>query len=105
MDLEREGILCERCERRWVGKVVVPRFVPDGGEHVEEGRCGLGAIPGTDRPAGSAALLEASGVSTSTPDAATVATPTAPRRSARRIVWYRVTVEGIENLQMLVIRD
>src|SRR5215210_5294874 len=34
----------------------------DGGEHVEEGRGGFGAVPGADRPAGGVALLEASGV-------------------------------------------
>src|SRR5918911_1221949 len=39
-----------------------PRVLAEGGEHVEEGRRGLGAIPGTDEPAGGAALLEAGGV-------------------------------------------
>src|SRR5205823_9355210 len=48
--------------QRWVRNVKTPRFLADGGEPVEEGRGGRGAIPGADQPAGGAALLEAGGV-------------------------------------------
>src|SRR5215207_5793693 len=48
--------------RRWVRKVEAPRFLTDSGEHVQEGRGGLGAVPGSDRPVGGEALVDASSV-------------------------------------------
>jgi hypothetical protein len=42
--------------------MVAPRLLTDGGEHVEEGRCRLGAIPGADDPVGGATLLDTGGI-------------------------------------------
>jgi hypothetical protein len=47
--------------QRWVRKVEAPRFLADGGEHVEEGGRRLGAIPGANEPGSGEALLESGG--------------------------------------------
>src|SRR5437762_614108 len=51
-----------RSGQRWVRKVEAPRFLADGGEHVEERRGGFGAVPGSRQPGGGEALLDASAV-------------------------------------------